>query len=253
MASARLEHQVAHRSADREFAQHMRRRRKLLDLEDAQVVGIVGHDAAPWRPKSAAATSCPCSMMPRRIARVRVKRSNSESPSSSPDRLLEEGEVLVEPLQHLEHAFAIGEEDVAPHGRVRCRDPGEVAKAARRIFDHLAARDLLEIRSRADDRVSDQMRQMAGDGEHEVVVRRIHLLDPGAERRPEGREPGDGLGIRAGRRRQDAPAAVEQGGEAGIRPAILGPGHGMGGNDGRARAAPPATPRRRPPWPSRRR
>ena len=75
---------------------------------------------------------------------------------------------------------------------------------------------------------------MAGDRQHEVVVRRIHLLDPGAERRPERREPGDGVGIRPGRRRQYAPAAVEQGGEAGIRPAILGPGHGMGGNDCRA-------------------
>ena len=96
------------------------------------------------------------------------------------------------------------------------------------------SRDPLEVRSGADDRVGDQMRQMAGDGEHEVVVRRIHLLDLGAERRPEGGEPRDRRRIRAsgGVRMHQRP--WNKVGEAGIRPAILGAGDRMGGNDRRA-------------------
>ena len=37
----------------------------------------------------------------------------------------------------------------------------------------------------ADDGVGDQMRQMAGDREHEIVVIGVHHLDLGAERVPE--------------------------------------------------------------------
>ena len=43
----------------------------------------------------------------------------------------------------------------------------------------------LQIGGGADDVVGDQMRHMAGDGEHDVVVLGRHGLDLGAERAPE--------------------------------------------------------------------
>src|SRR3546814_6701733 len=51
------------------------------------------------------------------------------------DRALQRRHILGEALQHLQHRFLVGQEDVAPHRRVRRGDPGEVAKAAGRIFD----------------------------------------------------------------------------------------------------------------------
>ena len=67
-----------------------------------------------------------------------------------------------------------------------------------------ASGDLLQVGGGADDVVGDQVRQVAGDGEHQVVVARVHRLDLGAERRPEGGEPRD---RRRGRRRRRAAAA----------------------------------------------
>ena len=74
--------------------------------------------------------------------------------------------------EHLQHRVLVVQEDVAPHGRVGGGDAGEVAEAAGRELDHLRLRDRLEIRRRADDVVGDEMRHVAGDGEHEVVVLR---------------------------------------------------------------------------------
>ena len=75
------------------------------------------------------------------------------------------------------------------------------------------------------------MRQMAGHGEHQVVMLGIHDLDIGAQLFPEGLEPLDITLGRIVRRGQDAPAVVEQGRKAGIRAAVLGTGDGMGRND----------------------
>src|SRR3546814_1829970 len=40
------------------------------------------------------------------------------------DRALQRRHVLGEALQHLQHRFLVGQEDVAPHRRVRRGDPG---------------------------------------------------------------------------------------------------------------------------------
>ncbi len=68
----------------------------------------------------------------------------------------------------------------------------------------------------ADDRVGDEMRQMAGDRQHHVVMLGGHDFDVGAERAPECLQLLDRGGVRAVGRRQDAPAVDEQLGEAGV-------------------------------------
>ena len=79
----------------------------------------------------------------------------------------------------------------------------------------------------ADDGVGDQMRQMAGDGEHQIVVIGRHGLHIGAEQAPERGELVHRLGVGAVGRRQDAPAVDEQFGKACIGPGIFGAGDRM--------------------------
>ncbi len=71
---------------------------------------------------------------------------------------------------------------------------------------------------------------MAGDGEHEIVVRGIHHLDLGAKRGPERAERFNRGGVRIGRRREDAPAPFEQGGKACLGPALFGAGDRVRGD-----------------------
>ncbi len=143
------------------------------------------------------------------------------------DRFGQQGNVLVEAAEHFEHRILVGEEHVAPHGRIGSGDAGKIAEAAGGEFQYFRARHAPQFVGRADDRVGNQMRQVAGDGEHKVVVVRRHGFDIGAEQPPEFGELVDGLLLCALRRRQDAPAVDEQLGEAGIGPRILGPGHRM--------------------------
>ena len=79
----------------------------------------------------------------------------------------------------------------------------------------------------ADDGVGDQMRQMAGDGEHQIVVIGRHGFHIGAEQAPERGEPVHRFGIGACRRREDAPAVHEQFGKAGVGPGIFRSGDRM--------------------------
>ena len=71
------------------------------------------------------------------------------------------------------------------------------------------------------------MRQMGGDGQHPVVMAGLHDLDLAAGPRPELAQPGDRLLVGAGRRGEDAPAPLEQLGEAGLGPGMLRAGHRM--------------------------
>jgi hypothetical protein len=141
---------------------------------------------------------------------------------------LQREEVLGEPAEHLDHRLAVVQEHVAPHGRIRSRDAGEVAEAASRELHHLRFGHRLEIRDGADDVVGDEMRHVAGDRQHQVMVLRGHRLHVGAEAAPESREPVDRDGIGVLRRRQDRPAVLEQLGETGVGTRILGSGDGMG-------------------------
>ena len=105
--------------------------------------------------------------------------------------------------------------------RVKSRKP-EAAK-----LQHLLAAFVRQVVGGAADGEGDQMRQMRHDRQHPVVMRRLHRFDHRAAAAP---ELGDLLHRRrvgAGRRRQQRPAALEQGGEAGIGAGILGAGHRM--------------------------
>ena len=75
------------------------------------------------------------------------------------------------------------------------------------------------------------MRQMADDGEHHVVVTRLHHIDGRAAALPEGGELLGRLAVRAGHRREDAPAIVEEFRKARFRPGLLRTGDGMAGNE----------------------
>ena len=107
--------------------------------------------------------------------------------------------------------------------------------------------DLLQVGGGADDVVGDQVRQVAGDGQHQVVVLGVHDLDLGARAPPEGGQLADRRRVGARRRRQDAPAVVEQLGEAGVGPGLLGAGDRVAGDEMHAlrhvRRRPPRRPR----------
>ena len=115
--------------------------------------------------------------------------------------------------------------------RVKSRKPpAEYLITSERVTSSMSRRG-------ADDRIGDQVRQMAGDREHAVVMVGRHRLDLGAQPPPEF---GDALDRGVGRvvgRGEDAPAAVEQRGEAGFGPAALGAGDRVRGDDRRRRAA----------------
>src|SRR3546814_6662693 len=66
--------------------------------------------------------------------------------------------------------------DVCSSDLVGGGDAGEVAEAAGRILDHFRFGDGLEIVGGANDIVGDQMRHMAGDREHQIMVARLHQI-----------------------------------------------------------------------------
>ena len=103
----------------------------------------------------------------------------------APDHSLQRRQILVEPAEHLQHRVLVVQEDVAPHGRVGGGDPGEIAKPAGRELDHLRAGDLFEIRRGADDVIGDEMRHVARDRQHEIVMRGAHDFDMRSQRFPE--------------------------------------------------------------------
>jgi hypothetical protein len=150
------------------------------------------------------------------------------------DRLLQFGQVFGEDLQHGEHGVAVVEEHVAPHRRVGGGDTGEIAETPGRILDHLALGHFFKVRSGAHDGIGDEVGQVAGHCQHEVVMGRFHHLDFGAEPFPERADTRDRLVRSAFGRGQDAPAAHEQRGKARVGPALLGARDRMGGNKGMA-------------------
>ena len=155
------------------------------------------------------------------------ERRYSVSPSAPSNGALQLGQIVREAAQHFEHRFLVVQEHVAPHDGIGRGDAREVAEAAGRELDHLAVGDALEVGCGVDDVVGDEVRQVAGDGQHEIMVLGRHDLDLGAERLPERLELLDRLRIGAFLGCQHAPAAVEQLGKAGFRSRLLGAGDGM--------------------------
>ena len=76
------------------------------------------------------------------------------------------------------------------------------------------------------------MRDMAGHGEHQIVMLRLHDFDARAKLGPKFRQKCDLGCVRAVGRCQYAPTPLEQGGKASLGAALLGSGHRMGRDDG---------------------
>ena len=112
---------------------------------------------------------------------MRVNCSNRVVAVAAADRAGERREVLIEAAEHLQHRLLVVQEDVAPHGRIGGGDAGEVAEAAGRELQNFRARDLTELVGGADDRVGDEVWQVTGDAEHEIVMLGRHGLDVGAQ------------------------------------------------------------------------
>ena len=183
------------------------------------------------RPKSGSPESWPCATMPRRMGAGAGEEVEQPLPVAIAHHALQRGEVLVEAAEHFEHGVAVVEEHVAPHRRVGGGDAGEVAKAAGGELHHLGLRHRLEVGRGAHDVVGDEVRHVARDRQHDVVVGRAHRLDVGAGRLPEGGEAGERLRLGAGWRRQDHPAFREQRGEAGVGAGIFGAGDRVAGDE----------------------
>ena len=58
------------------------------------------------------------------------------------DGARQRSDVLIEAAEHLQHRILVGEEDVAPHGRIGGRDAGEIAKTAGGELQHFGSRHL---------------------------------------------------------------------------------------------------------------
>ena len=91
--------------------------------------------------------------------------------------------------------------------------------------------DQAQVERRANDGVCDQMGDMAGDGQDQIVMLRRHDLDVGAKRLPEPRQALDRGRLGVFRRCEDAPAVDEKLGEAGVGAGVLGAGDRMRGNE----------------------
>ena len=72
---------------------------------------------------------------------------------------------------------------------------------------------------------------MAGDGQHQIVVRRLHQFNIRAKCLPELHQSGQQMRVGIGWRSYDAPAVLKQAGKACVRPGILGTGYRMRRDD----------------------
>ena len=127
-------------------------------------------------------------------------RRNSVSPSAQADGALQRRQVLGEPPQHLDARPVLLLRNTSRHivgsdaaMRVKSRKP-----PAENLITSLLGH-AFEVLGRVDDVVGDQVRHVAGDREHHVVVLGAHDLDLGAERLPERLELLDRrlVGVRA--------------------------------------------------------
>ena len=89
---------------------------------------------------------------------------------------------------------------------------------------------LLEVGSGAHNIIGDQMRHMAGDRQHQVMVTCAHDFDIRTQRLPKGAHLSHRIWISVFGRRQNTPPIDEKRGESGIRTGLLCPRHRMGGN-----------------------
>ena len=109
--------------------------------------------------------------------------SSSASAVAGLHHLLQRVERLAEALRLLQHLFAVGHQDVAPHRRVAGGDAREVAEARPGQRQEVASGRLVEHAAEVGE--GQQVRQVADGGEGGVVVLGRHLQHLRADGRPD--------------------------------------------------------------------
>ena len=156
-------------------------------------------------------------------------------PVSFIDRGAQGVEVGTKIIQGMQHRLAIGEEDVVPHHRVATGNTGEITKSTRRVTEDLEI--LMALGERINQTEGQQVRQVTSGGQHLVVVRHVHVLDIGTERRPKPGHQRKRLRIGVLQRSQYDLVAAEQRALGRRDTTELRSGDGMAGNETRRHLA----------------
>ncbi|MNF75375.1 hypothetical protein D3C84_574390 [compost metagenome] len=150
------------------------------------------------------------------------------------DRAAQGVEVGAKCVQDAQHRLAVGEEDVVPHHRITTGDPREVAEAASGVTENLQV--LAALGQRVDQAECQQVRQVAGRGEHLVMVLDFHVFYIGAQGAPELVDALQCVSVGVLQRREYHLVTAEQAGVGRLHPALLRAGDGMAGHEERRHA-----------------
>ena len=134
-------------------------------------------------------------------------------------------ELFGETTKNFERRLFVCEEHVAPHGRIRGGDPGEIAETCGGEFDHFLIGHPAQVIGHAHHRVGDEVRDMAHNRTDRVMVIGVHPLNIRSQRAPKSFELfylGDG-GVLG--RHDEAPAAIKQLCKTGARAGMFGARH----------------------------
>ncbi|MCY1291780.1 hypothetical protein D9M70_409800 [compost metagenome] len=156
-------------------------------------------------------------------------------PVPSVDRGAQGVEVVAKSVQGAQHRLPVGEENVVPHHRIATGDPGEIAKAASSVAEDLQV--LAALGQRVDQAEGQQVRQVAGRGQHLVVVLDLHVLDIGAQGAPQPVDQLQRLHIGVSQRREDHLVATKQLAVGRLHPTLFRAGDRMAGHEARRQAA----------------
>ncbi|MCY1298486.1 hypothetical protein D9M70_479760 [compost metagenome] len=121
-----------------------------------------------------------------------------------------------------------------PHHRVAAGDPREVAEAAGGVTENLQV--LAALGQRVDQAECQQVRQVAGRGEHLVMVLDFHVFYIGAQGAPELVDALQCVSVGVLQRCEYHLVTAEQAGVGRLHPALLRAGDGMAGHEERRHA-----------------
>ncbi|MNQ68424.1 hypothetical protein D3C85_829770 [compost metagenome] len=155
------------------------------------------------------------------------EHAQQSMPVSMIDRLAQTIEVAAEAVENAQHRLAVGEEDVVPHHRIAAGDAGEIAKATGSVAEDLEV--LALVGQRVDQAEGQQVRQVAGGGEHLVVVLDGHVLDVGTQRPPQAVDQRQRRRLGLGQRGEDHLVAAVQLAVGRLHAALLGAGDRVAG------------------------
>jgi len=150
-------------------------------------------------------------------------------PVPSIDRVAQGVEVAAKSVQGAQDGLAVGEEDVMPHGRIAASDTGEITKPSGSVPEDLEV--FIALGQRVDQTKGQQVRQVAGCGQHFVMALDRHVLDVGLQRPPKAVDQGQGGRVGFRQRGEDDFVTAEQARVGGFYPALLGAGNRVTGHE----------------------